>query len=425
MLAKASRLLSHPREMKPTHSLLCAASLLFFSAPAAFSLGFRIADQDAEATARGNAFAATADNPSAVYYNPAGITQLEGTRALMGSYAISLRARVDPAAPGAASFTNTNTGLQLAPHFFVTSKPAGWPVAFGLGIYAPYGQAVEYPDDTPFRATARLGKIVYLAVNPVIAWKICDTLSIAAGPSFNYGNAEIEQGVLAVGDTFKFHGDGISYSFCTAVKWDPHPLLHFGITYHSAATIDFEGHTTLNTKAFTVPTPLGPFPVPAMNRREEASARFSIPQNIVFGVSFRPAEDWNIEFNADWTDWQRLKTVTLKQAESGDIALPFNWQPSWFYEIGVTKKFRNGWQTSVGYMWSENSVPDASFNPIVPDSNRHVLSAGIGQKLNQWNWNIAYQWAYAPTRTINNGTSADGSYRVQGNAVNLTLGYDF
>ena len=411
--------------MKTSKPLLCVASILALSAPAAFSLGFRIADQNAEATARGEAFAATADNPSAVYFNPAGITQLEGTRALLGSYMITLREKVDPAAPGERSFTNTNHELQFVPTFFVTTKPKGSPIALGLGIYAPYGLAMEYADDTPFRTVARKGKIIYVAINPVVAWKIHDTLSIAAGPSVNYGSAELQNGVIAEGDTFKFKGDGVSYSFSAGVKWDPHRMHHFGITYHSAATIEFSGHTTLRTDPFTVATPFGPFPVAGIDRREDADARVHIPQNVVFGYSFTPTPDWNFEFNADWTDWNDLNTVTIRQQRSADIALPFNWQASWFWEFGITKKFSHGLQASVGYIWSENSVPDESFNPIVPDSNRHVLSAGFGQKREHFNWNIAYQWAYGPTRTISRGTSFDGDYRAHGNAINLTLGYDF
>src|SRR5271166_2905299 len=52
--------------------------------------GFRLPDQDAFATARGEAFVATADNPSAIYYNPAGITQLEGSNVRGGVYGIYL-----------------------------------------------------------------------------------------------------------------------------------------------------------------------------------------------------------------------------------------------------------------------------------------------------------------------------------------------
>src|ERR1700691_3429787 len=77
-----------------------------------FALGIRIADQSAEATARGDAFAATADDPSAIYYNPAGITQLDGTRVLLGAYAISLKERVSLDAPGSTSkFSSINTDL--------------------------------------------------------------------------------------------------------------------------------------------------------------------------------------------------------------------------------------------------------------------------------------------------------------------------
>jgi long-chain fatty acid transport protein len=200
--------------------------------------------------------------------------------------------------------------------------------------------------------------------------------------------------------------------------------VQFGLTYHSRSTMDFEGHSTLDIPSFLAPTPFGPVQVPATHRRESASASFNIPQNLVFGVSFRPADDWNIEFNADWTDWSNFNTVTLKQ-KSGDIAIPFNWQSSWFWEFGVTKKFSHGLQASVGYIWSENSVPESNFNPIVPDSSRHCILAGFGQRLKHWNWNIAYEWAYGPTRTINNGSLADGTYRAQTNALNFSLGYNF
>jgi len=65
-----------------------------------FGLGIRLADQDPYATARGNAFAATADNPSAIYYNPAGVTQLEGLQGRLGMYAITLGSTYT--APGGA-----------------------------------------------------------------------------------------------------------------------------------------------------------------------------------------------------------------------------------------------------------------------------------------------------------------------------------
>lgn len=409
-----------------TPRALLLASLVGLLPSAAFALGTRIADQNPEATARGNAFAATADNPSAIFYNPAGITQLDGTELLMGGYAITLDARVSLDADGDnRSFSNTNTEFQIAPQAFLTWKPEKSPVALGFGIYAPFGFSLEYPDDTPFRTIAKKGSIQYMTFNPVMAWKVTDTLSVAAGAMINYATVELEQGALAVGDKFRFEGDGVAYGFNAGILWKPHRMHSFGINYRSATNVNFEGDTELQYDGFDVETPFGPFPVPGVDRNESASARFHFPQNIVLGYAFTPSEDWNFEFNIDWTDWERLNDVTLKQDKSDKIVMPFNWRSSFFYEFGVTKKFSHGLRVSAGYIYSENSVPNESFNPIVPDQDRHIYSIGIGQTLNRFKWDLAYQWTHGPERTIDNGTLADGRYKFDAHAVTLSLGYRF
>lgn len=394
-------------------------------APAfAYGLGVRIPDQNPEATARGNAFAATANNASAIYYNPAGLTQLEGTSVLFGSYAISLDVDVKLDAPGKGSFGNTNDEFQFAPQFFTAWKPANYPVALGLGIYSPFGFSMEYPDDTPFRTLAHKGRIEYVAFNPVIAWQITDQLSVAAGATINYARTSLERGVLAVGDEFKFKGEGTSIGFNAGLLWKPHRMHSFGVNYRSASNIEFDGRSRLFYRGFTVPTPFGPFPVAGVDQKQDASIDFDFPQNVVVGYSFRPTEDWNFEFNYDWTDWNTLNSVVLSQ-KSGDVILPFGWKSSAFYEFGVTRKFRQGLRLSAGYIYSENSSPNATFNPIVPDSNRHIFSVGVGQSLEHFTWDFAYQYAHGPNRQIDNGTAADGEYRFDSHALTLSLGYKF
>lgn len=391
---------------------------------AAWALGTRIPDQNPEATARGDAFTATADNPSAIYYNPAGITQLDGTRVLVGAYAISLKARVNLDDGDNKSFSSTNTDFQVAPQSYLTWKPLNYPVALGLGVYAPFGFALDYPDDTPIRTLAHKGRIEYLTVNPVMALKVTRSLSLAVGAMVNYGKAYLENGVLARGDQFRFEGDGISYGLNAGILWTPHRMHHFGVNYRSATSLEFDGESRLQYDGFNVATPFGPFPVPGVRRSQHASATFEFPQTVVLGYAFTPTDDWNFEFNLDWTDWDTLDTVTLKQ-KSGDVLLPFNWRSSFMYEFGVTKKFAYGLRASAGYVYSENSVPNESFNPIVPDSNRHIFSAGVGQQLKSISWDVAYQYTYGPGRRIEQGTAADGIYSFDSHAVTISLGYHF
>jgi long-chain fatty acid transport protein len=389
-----------------------------------YGLGFRVPDQGAAATARGDAFAATADDPSAIYYNPAGLTQLDGARVQLGVYAITLKSRVSLSNDN-GDFSSINTHLQSAPQVYLTWKPENSKLALGLGTYVPFGFAITYPDDTPFRTIARKGSLQVFTVNPVAAYQLTSSFSVALGATINYGRAELDRGVLNPGDNFRFKGDGDGYGFDAGLMWNPHKMHHFGLTYHSAERIDFSGHSSVDIDHFNVATPFGPFKVPGTHTRERADAEIDFPQTITAGYSFRPTDDWNFEFDVDWADWGSLNTVTLHQSNSGDVAIPFNWRSSFMYEFGVTKKFAHNFRVSAGYVYSQKSVPNDSFSPGIPDSNRHIFSAGFGQAYDHFNWALAYQYTYGPARTVTQDTAADGVYRFDSHAITLSLGYKF
>jgi len=159
--------------MKPDRRLLLLFVLLLPGR--LFGLGIRIADQDPFATARGNAFAATADNPSAIYYNPAGITQLEGQNASYSLYAIYLNSHYTSPS---GSQLDTRDEIQAVPHLYYTYSLANLPLSFGLGVYTPYGLGLEWPDNSSFRTLSIEGRLAYFTVNPVAAWKILPSLSL-------------------------------------------------------------------------------------------------------------------------------------------------------------------------------------------------------------------------------------------------------
>ena len=418
--------------MKSAHPIALACAIAACCPTASFALGIRIADQDARATARGNAFTATADNPSAIYYNPAGISQLYapalslgvgvgktavpaendgegGLRMRMGVYAITLGSKATLG--GGAYTTDISHRWQEAGSFFATWKKPGSAFTFGLGMYTPYGFGVWYPENWPLRQFGIHGSIAYTSINPVVSWQVTPTLSIAAGPTLNYAKTGLKIGIFptAIGDSLEFEGTGWAVGANAGILWKPHPMHSFGLMYRSETQVTFDGHA--NT---TIPG-LG-------SRRETATANIIFPQNIVFGYSFRPTPKWNFEVNVDWTDWDRLNTVTLNKA-TGNVPLVFNWQSSFFYEFGMTYQFDGGFSASAGYIYSENSVPNASFNPIVPDSNRHIFSFGLGKKWQKLDLDLAYQYAHGPARNVT-GLAA-GTYEFDSHAISISAGYRF
>ena len=98
------------------------------------------------------------------------------------------------------------------------------------------------------------------------------------------------------------------------------------------------------------------------------------------------------------------------------------------FEFGATRYLGDGWQLSAGYMYSENTVPTADFNPLTPDSDRHLFSLGVGKKYRHLSWNLAYQLGWGPSRNIPAGTNltgVSGSYEFLSNALSFNIGYHF
>ncbi len=419
---------------KPTWSCLGLLTLVIFANSTATLLadGFRLPDQDAFATARGEAFAATADNASAIYYNPAGISQLKGGNFRGGIYGIYLP--VTYKSPSGRSFDNEKD-LQAVPQLFLTYTPNESRLSYGLGIYAPFGLGFRWPQDTGFRTLAIESQLTYLSINPVVAWRILPNLSVGGGLTANYAKADIRSGLVwpdQSNDQFRFKGDGWGVGYNFGALWRVHEKVSIGVSFRSSTRVNLEGHTEYYNN---VALP----PVPAFsNQRVRAETDVSFPLNAVFGISYRPTPKWNFEFDADYTDWSTMDTVTIKQATGfasllpKDISAALNWQPAWYYKFGGTRYFDNGWSVSAGYIYSENAMPDSHFTPLIDDSARHWLSIGTGFKRRRFDFDIAYQFGIGDgTRTVSGsapsatGQTADGRYKYLSHAVLVTVGFRF
>ncbi len=371
-----------------------------------WALGFRIPNQDASAIARGNAFVATADNPSAIYYNPAGITQLEGQQAQIGvlNY-LGVNTYFDSATPGVKD-TKSRFEVLPVPQIHYTYSPKDSVLSYGLGLYAPFGLGVKWPDNTGFRSIAIESKLTYLTVNPVIAWKAHSTLSVAVGPNLNYSDIQFSRGLIFPYDNFKFSGDDIGYGFNAGVLWQPHDQWSFGANYRSASRLHYKGKSTYDAFAAAADT----------------KATVDFPQIITAGISFRPNPNWNIEFNVDYTDWNTLNTVNLEGTSAIfgiNLPLQLDWHESWFFELGITRKFEDGWFVSGGYFYSSETAPSQTFTPAIPDTALHVASLGVGHQGENWRWVVASQFIMGAKRDINNsqpnpftGESANGKYQL-------------
>ncbi len=400
-----------------------------------FANGFSLPDQDAFATARGEAFVATADNPSAIYYNPAGITQLDGNNLRIGLNALDYNISYQPAAgaPNQGQTYNEQDNFVVIPRAFYTFSPTNLPLSFGLGVYSPFGGKTSWPQDTGFRAVALNGKLTYVTINPVIGWKILPSLSIAAGPMVNYVDLNMEQGLEAFAQPlvnyFRFTGSGWSVGYNFGARWQPMEKLSFGATFRSPAKVTLDGQTEFEDQPF----------IP--NSQRSANMDFTFPLSVIGGISYRPTPKWNLEFDANYTDWSSFGSTTINQENPPfplhpNVPVTLNWQASWMYELGVTRYFDGDWQASAGIVYNQNSVPNAYYTPLAADMDRYFFSVGTGYKGKHLSFDVAYQLGYGPTHTVTGsqpsstpgqiaGQTANGNYNFFSQAVSVSLGWHF
>jgi len=410
---------------------------LFLLMPAAvLGNGFRLVSQDAFAAARGEAFVATADNPSAVHYNPAGIAQLEGLQVRSGLYALHFEPTFTPP----EGRTNSGTTYEIekqdafAPQLYSTYHLPESPLTLGLGIYAPHGASVTWPQDTGFRAVAVMGELTYLRFNPVLAWEIRPGLSIAGGMMVDYAELGSEQGLRRaekpLANSFRFEGDDVSVGFNLGLLWRMNDQFAFGATYRSAVTQNFKGQTNIEQQRIIQPTEV------------PASAELEFPYTAVVGLSYRPTDRWNIEVNADYSNWSSMDSFVIRQSETPpfpvqqNIPVTLGFEDSWLYKFGVTRYFDEGWYASAGYVFNQNSVPDDYYSPTVADLDRHFLTLGIGREWSRFQVDVTYQFGFAKDREVTDslpsstparfvGQNADGTYGFSSHGLLISLGMKF
>ena len=116
----------------------------------AFAGGFGLNEQGAKASGMANAFAAQANDPTAVYFNPAGIVQLDGTQVTIGASPVIPQAKFDSSTTDPAGIRGTSPGnitnmddkIVAVPNAYVTQKINDY-VSFGFGTFSNFGLETE------------------------------------------------------------------------------------------------------------------------------------------------------------------------------------------------------------------------------------------------------------------------------------------
>ncbi len=221
----------------------CLALLLGFGVSSnARAAGFLIYDVSAEALGKGSAVTAGVNEPSAVFFNPAGLAHMEGYQFSLGTVWVNATAEFEDAATGEKTKAIPRKGGFFLPTIYGMARLNEW-MSVGLGVYTIFGLGIEWPYDWTGREHSIMADIETVTFSPTVSFRINKKFSFAVGLNVVRGVVDMTNGLPeAIGGHVQIGGATFGFGAHAALMYRPIPnKLQFGITYHSRVKLAFNG----------------------------------------------------------------------------------------------------------------------------------------------------------------------------------------
>jgi long-chain fatty acid transport protein len=372
--------------MRKIKNTVCLSVLAALSAAAggAAASGFALIEQNASGL--GNAYAgqaAAAENASTIYFNPAGMTLLPG-RQVSGTLNIikpdteftnngGSRSPAGAAAPGAGSNGGDAGGWNYVPNGYLSWQltPKLWA---GIGLTVPFGLKTTYDPTFMGRYQSQKVQLQTYDVNPSVAYKFNDWLSVGGGVSYQYAQLGLDRSFFAgatLAQTVSLN-DG-AWGWNIGAIADLGKNTRVGLTYRSAINYDLAGGVTVSGVGSAT-----------------AKASFSVPDSASVAVSHKLNNQWQLLGDVTWTRWSRIQNVplfltsSLGASPAGSVSdtLDFQFKDSYRVGVGVNYRWTENFMLKIGVAYDKTPVPDTLHRTVfLPDNDRTWLSFGAKHQL--------------------------------------------
>ena len=424
----------------------------------AMASGFALIEQSASGL--GNAFAggaAVTDDASVQFYNPAALTEIKGTQASAAGHYIMPSAKLSNASARVVTLGNIpytgsvdDAGVNgFVPNFYYT-RDLNRKTKFGFALNVPFGLSTEYDAGWIGRYHAIKSAVETINLNPSLAFKVNDQLSLGAGVSAQYFAAELTSAIdsgsicyaqvlkaggnpavscapanltpgnQAVDSYAKIKGSDWGYGFNLGLLYKPTDAMRIGIAYRSSIKQNLTGDATFTRSAafnaFLSGAGSTAFTNSAVTTGIDLPASLSLSMTRVLNPRFELLGDisW-----AQWSKFQELRIVYANPAQSDSVTTE-NWKDTLRYALGLSYKLNDTIKLRTGLAYDESPVPDAQHRtPRIPDNNRTWMTFGLNYAHSErLSFDAGYAHLFVKNSTINNTTEAAVANNLQGTYKN-------
>lgn len=426
--------------------IIAYVSLALLPLTSVFAEGYQVNGQSAKQTGMGNAGVALKLGAESMHFNPAGLGFMDKT--------IDLSAGIAGVFPSAKlerdGVTYKNEKKASTPIYFYGAFKIYDFMKAGIMVNNPYGSAMNWGKTWPGAGLIQDINLKSFNIQPTVAFKIGDRLSLGVGAMIMFGNFELSRALFPAGmfesarpaladypqlvaiiDNFKdipaasatLKGDaGIKMGYNIGAMFDIIPnKLTIGASYRSKvmmkvdeghATLDYANETALNQllAVINAPRPIEEqIHVPPLDRGTFA-AELPLPSNFTVGLAYKPIDKLNLTGEVQFVGWGAYKTLNVQFSqevlEGYSISNRKEYENSRIYRIGGEYAATSRLDLRLGFYFDETPVKDDFLNPETPSMNKLGSCAGFSfRPIDRLSIDFAYAFI--------TGFGRDGSYTDQ------------
>jgi len=414
------------KQMKLLAGTLGVAAIV--AAQSALGAGFGIYEGSARGNAMGGEVTADPASPSVLYNNAAGMTDLEGTQVEVGVTLIKPRATVSTATPAGGTKTYADSSWWVPPNVYATYQ-VNDKVWAGIGVFSRFGLGVDYPDGWNGRYNVREVTIQSLDINPSVAYKVNDQLSLAAGLRAEWFDFDLKSaiptGTPFVDPDLDFHmkGDSWGIGYNLGAYYKATESVSIGLAYDSEIKQDVSG-------TYSLPTPMATL-------SGNGNGDITTPGIIRLGTSVQATEKLLVNAGVVYTLWSAYDELGINFSPAlppGADGIPVNesvteknWHDAFRWQLGAEYALNEEWDLRAGYTHDRTPIPDDRVDYLVPSNNRNLFSLGVGYEKDNFFADVSYTYLLIEDRDVEAraddgvlpGEFSDGDAHM----IGLSVGY--
>lgn len=388
-------------------------------ASGAQAAGFALIEQSA--SGMGNAYAgaaATAEDASTIFFNPAGMIYVEGTQVVGALHLINPNAEFNnKGSVGGAGRPLGGEGpdagdLAFVPNFYY-KRDLTDNVKFGLGLNAPFGLKTEYDDKWMGRFQADKSEVKTININPSIAFKVNDQLSLGLGVSAMRAEATLTRSVnLAplggAESSVKIKGDDWGFGFNLGAIYQATADTRFGVAYRSKVEQHLDGNskspfTGLNAN---------------LNRTLNANVKadVTLPENFSVSVFSKLDDKWGLMGDATWTRWSQFRELAVYR-DNGSLltSTQEHWENTMRYSVGVNYRYSDTLKLRAGLAYDEEAIKTEYRTARIPGNDRKWVSLGASYHMSPaTKFDVGYSHLFISDAKIDDDQRSTANGRLTG-----------